>query len=334
MTECLSVREVIIQSEFKAAWWLQNRHVQTFYRTLFRRPQVVVDYSERLELPDGDFIDLAWAINGVDRHAPLIILLHGMGGSVHSSYVSGLLQAFNAAGYRAVLMHFRGASHEANRLPRTYHSGDTADLDYFLKLLQQREPLTSKAAVGISLGGNVLLKWLGETGRQSLLQAAVAVSVPFQLNDVAESINKGFARVYQAYLLQGLRAVFMKKLAIVNQQLALTPAKLRALKTIRQFDQQITAPLHGFTSEHAYYAACSSRQYLSDITTPTLIIHALDDPFMSPSVIPTAAELSKEVIFELSHQGGHVGFIAGGALHKPVYWLEERIPAFFRDSDL
>ena len=322
---------MITASQFEPAWWLTNGHAQTVYRTLTNRLQAPIDRYERLELPDEDFIDLAWAVNGLSCHAPLIVLLHGLGGGVNSPYVAGLLLAFNQAGYRGVLMHLRGASHEPNRKPRAYHSGDTADFSYLLEVLDKREPSTQKAAVGISLGGNILLKWLGETGSQSLLQAAAAVSVPFQLHTVAKRINEGVSRLYQASLLRGLRDVFLKKLKIVNTQFPLSAEALFSLKTLREFDQLLTAPLHGFSSVDEYYQQSSSRQYLRGIATPTLIIHALDDPFMYPDIVPNANEISADVTLELSQRGGHVGFIGGKTLGQPSYWLEERIPVFFKD---
>ncbi len=323
---------MIINSSFKPAWWLTNHHVQTIYSTIASRPSAPIDRNERIELPDGDFIDLAWATNGLSHDTPLVVLLHGLGGSVHSAYVAGLLRAFNHAGYRGVLMHFRGASDEPNRLPRAYHSGETGDLTYVLEYLHRREPGTKKAAVGVSLGGNVLLKWLGEMGSQTLIQAAVAVSVPFQLEMVAERINQGFSRIYQARLLRNLRAVFLKKIDIVNTQLPLSERDLRSLKTIRAFDERITAPLHGFKTGLSYYQEASSRQYLGGIATPTLIIHALDDPFMIPQAIPEVKELSKHITMELSRHGGHVGFISGDSLGRVQYWLEERIPEFLREK--
>ncbi|WP_454781896.1 hydrolase [Legionella sp. WA2022007384] len=318
---------MIIHSEFKPLWWLTNNHGQTLYRTFTHRTNTAVDSCERLELPDGDFIDLSWKTNGLDNNAPLIILLHGLGGNINSAYVSTLFHAFNKSGYRAVLMNFRGASGEPNRLPRAYYGGDTDDLAYFLNVLNLREPTTKKAVVGISLGGNILLKWLGENSSQSLIDAAVAVSVPFQLHNVVQKINKGFSRVYQAHLLEKLRTVFLQKLDIINCQLPLSKQKLYSIKTLHEFDEQITAPLHGFVNAHEYYQKSSSRQYLSQITTPTLIIHALDDPFMTPDVLPTVDELSPDILLELSQHGGHVGFIA----EKKQFWLEQRIPNFLRD---
>ncbi len=321
---------MIIESSFKPAWWLANAHLQTLYPTLVRRLQAPVDKMERFELPDGDFIDLAWAVNGLSADAPLVVLLHGLGGNVNSAYVAGLLHAFNRCGWRGVLMHFRGASQEPNRLPRAYHSGDTGDVDCLLKALAQREPNTKKALVGVSLGGNVLLKWLGEQGSQSLVQAAVAVSVPLQLRMVADRINQGFSRIYQAHLLGRLRQVFAKKWETHSESLPPLLGDLESLRCFWTFDENVTAPLHGFANVHDYYREASSRQYLPRIATPTLIIHALDDPFMTPDVLPTADELSSETILELSRKGGHVGFIAGNVPGKPVYWLEQRIPEFLR----
>lgn len=317
---------MIINSEFKPAKWLKNQHGQTLYRTFTNRLQVPVNFCERVELPDGDFIDLVWSTGNLNNHSPLIILLHGLGGNINSAYVASLFNAFNNSGYRAVLMNLRGAN-GPNRLPRSYHGGDTSDFAYVLSQLKLREPSTKKAVVGISLGGNILLKWLGETGQQSLVDAAVAVSVPFQLNIVVQKINKGFSRVYQTHLLERLRTLFLQKLNIINHQLTLSKQTLVSIKTLYEFDEQITAPLNGFSSAHEYYQKSSSRQYLWNITTPTLIIHALDDPFMTPDVIPKLNELSSDILLELSQYGGHVGFIA----QNRRYWLEERIPFFLKD---
>jgi predicted alpha/beta-fold hydrolase len=322
---------MIEKSAFKPAWWLFSAHAQTLFPTLARRLKSPVDHQERFELADGDFVDLAWAVNGLSEQAPLVVLLHGLGGDAKSKYVLGLMHAMNRAGWRAVLMHFRGASHEPNRLPRAYHSGDTADLDALINVLVAREPHTKKAVVGISLGGNVLLKWLGEKGSESLVDAAVAISVPFQLSMVADKINRGFSRVYQSYLLRRLRKVFARKSEKHADSLAMSLVEIKAWRCFWTFDEHVTAPLHGFPHVHAYYREASSRPYLCKIKTPTLIIHALDDPFMTPDAIPKAEELSDEVRLELSPKGGHVGFIGGQVPGQPKYWLDQRVPAFLDD---
>jgi predicted alpha/beta-fold hydrolase len=321
---------MMIKSAFKPAWWLSNPHAQTMYPTLMRRRSIRAEREERVELPDGDFIDLVWAEHGLSAQTPLVIFLHGLGGSMESSYVAGQMRAFNQCGWRAVLMHFRGASREPNRLARAYHSGDTGDLDYIVRVLHQREPQTLKAMVGISLGGNVLLKWLGEQGAQSLVQAAVAVSVPFQLRLVADRINQGFSQFYQMYLLKRLKQMFIRKCEKYKETMPFSTQELNALRCFWTFDDVITAPLHGFPHVHAYYAQSSSRQYLKHIKTPTLIIHAQDDPFMTPLAIPEAEELSEAITFELSLKGGHVGFITGDIPGKPIYWLDQRVPEFLQ----
>ena len=323
---------MIINSAFKPAWWLTNKHLQTMYSTFMRHIKAPIDCTERFELPDGDFIDLAWAENGLSSDAPLIIFLHGLGGSVNSTYVAGQMRACQQNGWRAVLMHFRGASNEPNRLPRAYHSGDTDDVDYFLNALSIREPHTKKALVGFSLGGNVALKWLGEHPSQTIISTAVAVSVPYHLSSVANRIHLGFSKFYQSYLLKRLRQVFIRKLAAHGDSLPFTKKDLEQLHCFWTFDENITARLHGFPNVHTYYRKASSRQYLIHINIPTLLIHALDDPFMTPNVIPHAHELSPQVTLEMSQRGGHVGFISGNVPGRAIYWLDQRIPAFLKEQ--
>lgn len=317
---------LILNSAFKPVWWLTHAHAQTLYPALMRRLVSPVDRTERFELEDGDFIDLAWMEQGLPSDAPLVVVLHGVGGNVHSTYVSGQLQAYRRAGWRAVLMHFRGASETPNRLPRFYHAGDTGDLDVLLRALAIREPHTRKAVVGFSLGGNVLLKWLGEQGQQALIHAAVAVSVPFELDVAATRINQGFSRLYQASLLRSLSQVLTRKMA--HDPAFCYRLDRDVLRSFWTFDEHITAPLHGFPHARAYYQASSSRPYLASIATKTLIVHALDDPFMKPEALPRTHELSPSITFELSANGGHLGFVSGDARGMPCYWLDQRIFQF------
>lgn len=322
---------MIIDSEFKPAWWMSNAHAQTIFSSMRHPIQATVDKVEKMELPDGDFLDLAWSTANLPDSSPLIVILHGLGGCVNSSYVARFMKVFNQNGWRVVLMHFRGAGKELNRLPRAYHSGDTGDLDFLISVLAQREPESKKAVVGVSLGGNVLLKWLGEQGSQSKVSTAVAISVPFLLNKVANKMNLGFSRLYQARLLMQLKDVFARK----TSQLKNPPDAIKKAATCNcfwTFDDQVTAPLYGFNSAHTYYRESSSRKYLKAITTPTLIIHSLDDPFMTTDVLPTEDELSDVVTLELSKKGGHVGFIAGNTPGVPVYWLDQRIPEFLSEQ--
>lgn len=329
--EATGIMGRIDSSTFRPAWWLPGAHAQTLWASTLRRTPRPRLQRERLELPDGDFLDLDWAVGGP---GPVVLLLHGLEGSVRSNYASGLLKVLQARGYTALLMHFRGCSGEPNRLARGYHSGETGDLQYLIELLRRRYPERSLGVVGYSLGGNVLLKWLGERGTRAPVAAAVAVSVPFQLERVAERLERGFSRLYQWVLLRRMRINLQRKRRRVA--LPLAPFDPDALTSFRRFDDAVTAPLHGFAGVDDYYRRCSSRQYLRGIAVPTLVLHAQDDPFMTPDVVPDAAELGAGVMLELAAHGGHVGFVAGGWPWGARYWLEERIPGFLdamlRDS--
>lgn len=316
---------MIRASEFRAPWWARNRHLQTILPSTLRPVPRVATRRERLELPDGDFVDLEWT-TGQD-HGPLVVVLHGLEGSLESRYAAGILRAVQSHGWRGLLLYHRGCSGEINRLPQGYHSGHTADLDYLLHELRRREPDTPLAAVGYSLGGNVLLKWLGETADNALLESAVAVSVPFDLAVCSDRINRGFSKHYQRHLMQRMKVTLHRKIARGLIEFPLE--KLPGLRSFRDFDDALTGPIHGFGNADTYYREASSRQFLHAIRTPTLIIHAEDDPFMSPAVVPRAEELSSAIHFELSRHGGHVGFMAG-APWAPRWWLEERIPTWLR----
>ena len=322
--------EMMSNKPFKPAWWLRNSHLQTLWPAVIRKRRLKPDVElerERLELPDGDFLDLVW-INK-DAQGPVIILLHGFEGSINSHYAKGMLNAIHTNGWRGVFMHFRGCSGENNRLARGYHSGDTSDLSHLVATLQKREPQSPLAAIGYSLGGNILLKWLGETGTSNPLKAAVAVSVPFDLNKAANRVDTGFSRFYQWYFLRCLCCRLQKKFECMPAPI--DPAFLGSVTKLRDFDNLFTAPLYGFRDAEDYYATASSRQYLRFIQVPTLLVHAKDDPFMTSDVIPSQDELSPYVKLELTEKGGHVGFVSGKLPWRPVYWLEERTPLFFKE---
>jgi predicted alpha/beta-fold hydrolase len=317
-------------SDFIPAWWLRNPHLQTVWPTFMRRTIPMTLSPQRLELPDGDFIDLVWdATNRNDRHKPIVVILHGLAGSLKSPYARGLMRAISTSGWRPVLMHFRGASGVPNRLIRSYHSGDTADVAYVVESLLQTNPGVDMAAVGFSLGGNVLLKWLGQTASHNPLTAAVAVSVPFELLPVTNTLNTGLSKIYQWVLLRQLRQEIKFKFNNTSLDCPFDLEQVTLAKNFYAFDELVTAPLHDFKGAAEYYQQASSRQYLPPITTPTLIIHAEDDPFMPPCVIPTREELSACTRLEVSAHGGHVGFIGGDTPGKAEYWLEKRIPQFF-----
>ncbi len=314
-----------MHNSFKPAWWLRNPHLQTLWAALLRPKIKLSIRSERLELADGDFLDLAWVGGGF---GPRVLILHGLNGSIGSPYARGILQAINNRGWRGVFMHFRGCSGEPNRLAQSYHSGETRDLQAVITELIHREPNSPLFAIGYSLGGNVLLKWLGEIGESNVdspLKAAVAVSIPFELAKTAEHLKTGFSRLYQWHLLRELSAYHHRKFKDLPKPSAINDVDVTQLKTFWEFDNAITAPLHGFKNANDYYEKSSSRQYLAKIKTPTLILHARDDPFTTLNALPKVHEVSKHVSLEFSEDGGHVGFISGKYPWKPIYWLEERI---------
>ncbi len=311
------------RSDFRAPWWLRSGHLQTLYAPLFRRAPALELTRERIELEDGDFVDLDWTPRS---EGPLVLVLHGLEGSSDSPYARGILRAIHARRWRGVLMHFRGCSGEPNRLPRSYHSGDTGDLTEVVETLRARGDIPVMAAVGYSLGGNVLLKWLGERGAGAPIAAAAAVSVPYTLSRAADRLTSGLSRIYQRRLIGELRRKLGRKFAHTASPIDL--ARAQRSRDFWEFDDAVTAPLHGFRDVHDYYARASSRQYLQRIRVPTLMLHAEDDPFMTPDAVPRREELSPSARLELSAHGGHVGFVHGSLPWRPRYWLEERIPAF------
>ncbi len=324
---------MLIKTTFKPAWWLRNSHLQTIYPALIRKTSTPPDYRrERLITPDNDFIDLDYCGTGTQ---PLVMLVHGLTGSSQSGYIKGLQSILLKQGFRSVALNFRGCSGESNNTARCYHSGETEDINFLYQTLRLREPDTPIAAVGFSLGGNVLLKWLGEKGDQVTLFAAVAVSVPLLLGICATKLDKGFSKFYRLNLLQELKVYMQLKLQhLESQDRTEEIMKIKALGDISnissfwQYDDKVVAKLHGFTDVHDYYQRSSSRQYLKSIAVPTLVIQAGDDPFMTREVIPKLDELSPKVHLEVSCHGGHVGFISGSNPFKPEYWLEQRIPEF------
>jgi uncharacterized protein len=315
------------QAKFIPAWWLRGAHGQTIWPTLLRRKMRVLVEPEHLELPDGDFLDLAWV--GKNNSGPIVVVLHGLTGSIKSPYALGILQAISACGWRAVFMHFRGCSGIHNRLARSYHSGETGDLQFVINELRKREENIPLAAIGFSLGGNVLLKWLGETGGDNPLSAAIAISVPFDLQHCADHFNQGASRFYQWWLLRQLRTTLKNKFKKMTAPIALH--NLHTLRSFWDFDDKVTAPLHGFQNALDYYQQSSSRQFLRRITVPTLILQAQDDPFVPHTALPQSHELSPHITLELTLNGGHVGFIAGKLPWKPVYWLEQKVINFLQE---
>lgn len=321
-----------IQSTFNPAWWLNNPHLQTIYPSLLRKPPEPVVKRERLMTEDHDFIDIDFCGEG---NQPLVILLHGLTGSSQSGYIKGLQQALLEQGLRSAALNFRGCSGEYNNSSRCYHSGETGDIDFLYRTLRAREPQTPMAAVGFSIGGNVLLKWLGEQGSNIQLFAAVAVSVPLVLSACATKLDNGFSKIYRASLLRELKdyvrlkQVHLESLGKTEEvELLRRIGDLEDIKSFWQYDDRVIASLYDFANVADYYQRSSSRQFLQAIKVPTLLIQAADDPFMTPEVIPELKELSASVFLEITEAGGHVGFVAGNNPWHPEYWLEQRIPQF------
>ncbi|MCY1268878.1 alpha/beta hydrolase fold protein [compost metagenome] len=318
---------------FQPAWWLPGPHLQTLWAPFCRRAPQLERRRERLWLEDGDFLDIDWH-GPHDAEAPLVLVLHGLTGSSDSHYVLGLQQALAAQGWASAALNWRGCSGEPNLLPRGYHSGVSEDLAAALAHLRACRPLAPLYAVGYSLGGNVLLKHLGESGEAGGLRAAVAVSVPFRLDQCADRIGIGFSRVYQRHFMTEMVAYVRRKQQIFREQrraehLASLErlGPLDGMRTFWDFDGRITAPLHGFADADDYYRRASCRYYLGGIRTPTLIVQAADDPFVFRHSLPEAAELSATTTVELHPRGGHVGFIDGSP-RRPDFYLERRIPAW------
>ncbi|MBW1254329.1 hydrolase [Pantoea allii] len=305
---------------------LANPHLQTLLPRLLRRTIRVTPHWQRLDLPDGDFVDLAWSEDPqFAQHKPRVVLFHGLEGSFHSPYIHGLMQVCKQRGWLAVVMHFRGCSGEPNRLNRIYHSGETEDARFFLNWLTTRWGRVPTAAVGFSLGGNMLGCLLGQQGNDAVIDAGVIVSAPLLLEPCSARLERGFSQVYQRYLLSQLKKNAQRKLHAWPDTLPIDLKQLSALRRLRDFDDAITARAHGFADATDYYHRASAMPLLRSVAKPLLIIHAKDDPFMSDEVIPQNDQLSATITYQLTRHGGHVGFV-GGTLRQPQLWLEQRVP--------
>lgn len=299
--------------------------MQTVWSVVRRRyPTGLV--RERVDTPDGDFFDLD-LLPGPSG-SPLLLVLHGLEGMANSHYIAGLVDLARARGWRAAVFWFRSCSGELNRLPRFYHSGDTGDLDHALRTLIDREPLLRLGIVGISIGGNVLLKWLGEQRDRApkAVVAAAAVSVPFDLEACARVMDRGLRKVlYTASFMRSFRVKTRAKAAVFPAFVDVRAA-LRA-STFAEYDRIVTAPLHGFADEMDYWSQASSGSYLKSIRRPTLLLNALDDPFVPPTSLPDPRALPPEVRAEFVPRGGHVGFVEGRPWRSSS-WAERRAVEF------
>lgn len=338
---------------FRPAWWLPVAHLQTLAGRFLRPRRSAIRLTrERIETPDGDFLDLDWVAaeevmtarrvaeglapeagrslpssSGADER--LVLVLHGLEGSARRGYALLLYQALAARGIRAVGLNFRSCGGEPNRLARFYHSGETDDARFVLDLLRERHPTVTLGAVGFSLGGNILLKLLGEEGADGprRVRAAVAVSVPFDLSAGAAHLERGFGRVYARYFVRSLRRKFLAKEHLAAA--SCDAARARRARTFREFDDAVTAPLHGFLDADEYYRLSSSRAFLSRIRVPTLILHSMDDSFLPREAVPVQAIRENPWLLDgLTDGGGHLGFLEGGAPWAPRFWVEGEAARF------
>ena len=316
---------------YSAPLWLPGGHLQTLYAVTLAR-SVVAYRRERWELPDGDFIDLDWldGVTNSPQDAPLVVLFHGLEGDSHSVYARYLMAALRLRGWRGVVPHFRGCSGESNRLPRAYHSGDSAEIGYILNRL--RAGAGRMYVAGVSLGGNALLKWLGEQGSAAVevVRACAAVSAPLDLPAAGAALDRGLSRIYSAHFLRSLKPKALAKLdrfpGLYDRQ------AVAAASRIEQFDSLVTAPLHGYRDAADYWRQAASKPWLRHIQVPTLIINARNDPFMPADVLPDATQVSGQVTLDFPPKGGHVGFVTG-PFPGGFDWLPQRLLDYFAGVD-
>ena len=314
--------------------WLPGGHAQTIYAAMAAPRPRVAYRRERWDTPDGDFIDLDWLTQDSgscipdSEKTPLVVLFHGLEGNSQSHYAVALMAALQKTGSRGVVIHFRGCSGELNWLPRAYHSGDSAEIDWILRRLRQRHPAAPLYAVGVSLGGNALLKWLGERREDAagILRAAVAVSAPVDLMVAGDALGHGFNLLYARHFLATMKRKSLLKLARFPG--LFDGGKLRAANTLRAFDDLVTAPLHGYRNTDDYWTRASSKPLLRNIAVPTLLVNARNDPFLPQRALPQAHEVSAAVTIEFPEAGGHAGFVAG-APPGHLDWLPQRILGYF-----
>ena len=318
----------VVQSTYRPPWWLPGGHLQTIYARFLSRSSDLRLRRERWETPDNDFIDLDWLDAGADI-ANLIVLFHGLEGCSSSHYAKSLMNRARRLGWRGVVAHFRGCSGEHNRLVRAYHSGDSSEIDWILRRAKEENPRLKIYAVGVSLGGNVLLKWLSEQGDQAseVLEKGAAVSAPVDLAAAAGVLDRGCRKlIYTRHFLKTLKQKSLDKIA--QHKLKIDSHQVRAASTFRQIDDLFTAPVHGFESAEDYWIKSSSKPWLVQIRVPTLLINARNDPFLPAVALPTVEEVSSSVNLEYPDSGGHVGFVSG-RFPGDLGWLPRRIFNFF-----
>jgi len=312
---------LIPSSTYRPPWGLANGHLQTILPVLFRRVAPITYERERIATPDGDFLDLDW--NRDHCSDSLVIITHGLEGNSSNASVQGMARAFYRTGWDTLAWNLRGCSGELNHLLRTYHSGAWEDLQCVIG--HASAGYRNIALVGFSIGGNLTLKYLGDHGTSvnPRIKGAVAFSVPCDLASSAKVLESRINSIYMNHFLRDLRRKIREKAATFPE--GIFTEGLERIRTFREFDGAYTAPLNGFLSAEDYWAKASSKPSLTGITVPTLLVNALNDPFLGPECFPREeAESNPHLYLELPASGGHLGFIT----LKKECWSETRAVEF------
>lgn len=307
---------------------LRNPHLNTIYANIFRQVPGVQYTRERIDTPDGDFIDIDLQLGGSDT---MLVVAHGLEGDSGRGYVKGIIRAAQQFGWDAAAVNARGCSGEPNRLYSSYHSGKSDDLHTACQYLETRYKPKNMLLAGFSLGGNVVLKYLGEQGNNlpKSIKAAAALSVPTDLKASAEFLSDGFNRVYLIRFLRTLKKKITDKVRVFPQS-GITEKQIQKVWNFRDFDDLYTAPAHGFRDAEHYWSSCSANAFIPDISVPTLLMNAIDDPFLPDSCYPhDLAEKHAYVTFETPQFGGHVGFAPSLNLNQ-TFWHETKAVAFLK----
>jgi predicted alpha/beta-fold hydrolase len=312
-----------MNTQYVASSWLTNGHMQTIVPAKLLKIPKVIFRRERWTCPDNDFIDLDFIDAPADR--PVVVLFHGLEGSSESHYARALMSAVKQRGWAGIVVHFRGCSGELNMGPRFYHSGDSAEINWVLRRIRELDSSRTLFVCGVSLGGNALLRWLGESQHQAdFVQAACSVSAPLDLAQGGAALGSGFNMIYTRVFLRTLKPKCLQKLA---QHPGLFDRKrMLAARDLYEFDNVVTAPLHGYNNTEDYWHRASAKFVVGDITLPTLVLNAMNDPFLPGRYLPT--EASASVTLDYPQHGGHVGF-AGLGWPGNNMWLPKRVLHFF-----
>jgi uncharacterized protein len=319
-----------MSASFRPPWWLRSAHAQTIYSSLYAKRPDVAYRRERWDTFDSDFVDIDFVDQARARSTtPHVHLFHGLEGSSDSSYARSFMSAAQAQGWSGSVLNWRGCSGEPNRTVRAYHSGDTAEVNWVLHKLKARLGVRPLFVAGVSLGGNALLKWAGEQGNaaQQVVRAVAGVCAPMDLAAGGDALERGFTRVYGKHFLGTLRDKAISKLIRAGETDGARLTALRKAKSLREFDNHFTAPVHGFIDTADYWKRASSKPFLRTIAVPTLILCAKDDPIVPAESLPTQQEVSHHVMLEYSEHGGHVGFVTG-PFPGNISWLSKRLVDF------